>query len=140
MFAQLELLEKVACVARRIIFEVAEDVVAKVFVERQGLETKGVAVGMEAAAHAGHTFSGVHEMAADAAPPEFLIDPEVSDEEPIPVGIAEQSADDPGALARHDDHAAMVFGRYLRIVVADQGMDDLLLLMDGKLRLDADGE
>src|SRR3954462_14897288 len=87
-------LKEVAFVFAGETVEGAEEGVALVLVEGEGLEIKGIEVGRVTAAHRGLAFGGGEKLCAPALAAHVVGERETFDVEPIAAGVAAQSADD----------------------------------------------
>lgn len=126
--------------ASRIILQLAEDLVTELLVERKGLKIVGIAMRVRTPAAPRLLFRGVHETSAKSMSPKIICNPKLLDEQPVPVRITEKTADDLSRPTRDHGQSAVVRGRGLRNVVADQLANNLLRFASGERRLHFNGD
>ena len=126
---KVALVEEVSRVASGIVVQMAKDAITQCLVKWKRLEIESVAMRVQAAPRARLLLRRAHETPADAASSDGLCDPKLFDEEPIPVRMANQAANEFAALTRKNDQITMCRRWGLGFVVAHQRPHDLLTFL-----------
>jgi hypothetical protein len=119
--------QEIPNVARWKVRQLAKELVAEMLVEREGLEVVGIEVDGVAAAVDRLRFDLNHEVPAKALSPEFITQPEVRDEQPVPVSLTHNAADN-AAVGVPDECCELppIVRPSVLDVVVHQTFDDLL--------------
>lgn len=105
---------------RRIVGQLCEFRVPDAAVEAERLEVVGVEVSVVATPAHGGGFDVSHERSPEASASMLVRDPEVADEEPLPMGVARRSAGKLALSVSEDGEPSVLFGRCSCQVPRDQ--------------------
>lgn len=97
--------------ARRVVVQNAELRVADPFVEGQSLKVVRVDVSVFGSPVGSFVFGYAHQPRSDSGAAFLIGDPEMADEEPVPVGVADESSDQLIALMRKHDELPVLLRR-----------------------------
>jgi hypothetical protein len=115
----------------------AKDGVAEGLVKGEGLKVEGVAMRVEATPGMRLVLRFPHETTADAVAPKSLGHPKLLDEEPVPVRVANQSANKLSVETGEDYQVVISLRCRTAIIEADQFPHDLLTVLGGAMFSDA---
>ena len=115
----------------------AKDAVAEGLVKGEGLKVEGVAMRVEATASMRLVLRCPHEATTDAVAPESLCHPKLFDEEPVPVRVANQSANKLSVETGEDHQIVISLRCRTAVIEADQFPHNLLTVLGGTMFFDA---